>query len=194
MTKYNKTINTKQMIANSLKDLMQTKSLTKITINDISKNCCVNRNTFYYHFTDIYDLLKWMLEQDTTEIVEKINDLENIEIAIDYISKYIEDNIEICKCICHSLGKIQLKQVFHENVGFVVEKIINNEIRKNEYSISNNFKDFLIKNYCELIAINLINAILEPSYKQQKKYKLYISLLFNSTLSSLLSEASAKHL
>ena len=36
------------------------KPLNKITINDITEDCGVNRMTFYYHFKDIYDLVDCM--------------------------------------------------------------------------------------------------------------------------------------
>lgn len=41
---------TKQALANSLKSLLQKKTLNKITIKDIVDDCGVNRQTFYYHF------------------------------------------------------------------------------------------------------------------------------------------------
>ena len=39
------------------------KPLNKITINDITEDCGVNRMTFYYHFKDIYDLVDWILAE-----------------------------------------------------------------------------------------------------------------------------------
>ncbi len=53
------TLRTKQAMAESLKKLMQKKPLSKITVNEIITDCDINRNTFYYHFENIYDLLKW---------------------------------------------------------------------------------------------------------------------------------------
>ena len=47
---------TKQALANALKQLLQKKQITKITINDIAEACGISRMTFYYHFKDIYDL------------------------------------------------------------------------------------------------------------------------------------------
>ena len=51
---------TKQAIADGFKGLMRVKSFDKITISDISKSCGLNRQTFYYHFQDKYDLLDWI--------------------------------------------------------------------------------------------------------------------------------------
>jgi AcrR family transcriptional regulator len=36
------------------------KPLDKITVIDIVTDCGVNRQTFYYHFQDIYDLIEWL--------------------------------------------------------------------------------------------------------------------------------------
>ena len=50
---------TKRALEASLKKLLLQKPLNKITINDITEDCGVNRMTFYYHFKDIYDLVDW---------------------------------------------------------------------------------------------------------------------------------------
>ena len=41
---------------------MEKKPLSKITVSEIIADCNVNRRTFYYHFDDIYALLKWVLD------------------------------------------------------------------------------------------------------------------------------------
>ena len=54
---------TKQALANALKQLLQKKQITKITINDITEACGISRMTFYYHFKDIYDLAEWTFQE-----------------------------------------------------------------------------------------------------------------------------------
>lgn len=56
---------TKLALANSLKKLLQKKFLDDITVKEIVEDCEVNRQTFYYHFQDIYDLLRWFLDHET---------------------------------------------------------------------------------------------------------------------------------
>ena len=55
---------TKKKLAEALKELMQTTPFEKITISDISNQCDMHRQTFYYHFQDRYELLDWMLYND----------------------------------------------------------------------------------------------------------------------------------
>ena len=53
-----------------MKKLLLEKPLNKITINDITEDCGVNRMTFYYHFKDIYDLVDWILAEDAAKAME----------------------------------------------------------------------------------------------------------------------------
>ena len=46
-------IDTKDVISQSFKNLMEKKSFDKITISDISDEAKINRQTFYYHFHDL---------------------------------------------------------------------------------------------------------------------------------------------
>ena len=57
---------TKRALEASLKKLLLQKPLNKITINDITEDCGVNRMTFYYHFKDIYDLVEWCCQEDAS--------------------------------------------------------------------------------------------------------------------------------
>lgn len=48
---------TKKAIASGIKELTQKKSFNKISIRDITDQCGLNRQTFYYHFQDKYELI-----------------------------------------------------------------------------------------------------------------------------------------
>lgn len=64
-------IDTKDVISQSFKNLMEKKSFDKITISDISDEAKINRQTFYYHFHDKYELLNTIFYNDV--IVELID-------------------------------------------------------------------------------------------------------------------------
>ena len=61
---------TKRALAESLKKLLSSKTLDKITVSDIVEGCGVNRQTFYYHFHDVYDLIEWIFEEDAAMYAE----------------------------------------------------------------------------------------------------------------------------
>lgn len=60
---------TKRALETSLKKLLLKKPINKITISDITDDCGVNRMTFYYHFTDIYDLARWACMEDAEQAI-----------------------------------------------------------------------------------------------------------------------------
>jgi probable dihydroxyacetone kinase regulator len=55
---------TKAKLADSLKDLMKKTPFRKITIQNVTDHCGLNRQTFYYHFKDMYDLLRWIYQNE----------------------------------------------------------------------------------------------------------------------------------
>ena len=57
---------TEQLIAEALKELMSNESFDRITVQELSYACGIKRQTFYYHFRDIYDLLTWIFLNENT--------------------------------------------------------------------------------------------------------------------------------
>ena len=55
--------NTKELLFQSLHELMKTQSLSKITVDEISENCGFKRGTFYYYFKDKEDLVQTIIYQ-----------------------------------------------------------------------------------------------------------------------------------
>ena len=61
-------VDTKQAIIDCTISLAETKPIKKITINDIAKECNITRNTFYYYFHDIYDVLDNAIAQEVVKL------------------------------------------------------------------------------------------------------------------------------
>ncbi|MEY8446502.1 TetR/AcrR family transcriptional regulator [Enterococcus ratti] len=55
---------TKQLIKSALIGLCQTHTFKKISVQTIARAAGINRQTFYYHFADKYDLLQWIYYED----------------------------------------------------------------------------------------------------------------------------------
>ena len=72
-------LTTKKAIAAALKETMREKSLSKITVNDIAEKCSINRQTFYYHFQDIYDLVEWICLEEADEAIENNKNYDTID-------------------------------------------------------------------------------------------------------------------
>ena len=62
---------TKIAIQQSFLRLLSQRPITKITVKDIVEDCGINRNSFYYHFQDIYDVLVWICRRQLVEPLER---------------------------------------------------------------------------------------------------------------------------
>lgn len=56
--------NTKQRIADALRQLMTEKSFDKITVRNLMDATNMKRQSFYYHFQDTRDVLMWICRQN----------------------------------------------------------------------------------------------------------------------------------
>ncbi len=54
-------------LAEALKKLMKEKSLHKITIQDIVEESGLTRQSFYYHFHDICEIIEWICKNTLLE-------------------------------------------------------------------------------------------------------------------------------
>ena len=59
---------TKYKLADALKTLLNEKPLEKIRIWELTEQCDIHRQTFYYHFADVYDLFSWCIRSDGPEL------------------------------------------------------------------------------------------------------------------------------
>ena len=104
---------TKRALAASLKKLMNKKPLSKITINEIVQDCGLNRNSFYYHFEDIYALVKWMLEQEAVEVVKQFDLMLDYREAIQFVMDYVSENRHMVNGAYDAMGREGLKRFFY---------------------------------------------------------------------------------
>lgn len=65
---------TKAAIADAMKELMSQRPFSKISVGDVSEKCGLNRNSFYYHFKDKYDLVNWIFYTDIVGFLDEDGD------------------------------------------------------------------------------------------------------------------------
>lgn len=91
--------NTKEKIATAVKELMRQKSIRKITVQDIMDETGMKRQSFYYHFQDIYDVIKWICFK---ELIHKV-DVEQETSIEEWLGDLI-DTIEEDRCFYRKLA------------------------------------------------------------------------------------------
>ena len=55
---------TKGRIAEAVEQMLQTKPVCKITVQSVMEQTQMKRQSFYYHYQDIYNVLEWIVETE----------------------------------------------------------------------------------------------------------------------------------
>jgi probable dihydroxyacetone kinase regulator len=183
-------LQTKKTLAASLKRLMAQKPFSKISVSDIVADCGVNRKTFYYHFEDLYALLKWMFEQETIEVVKNFDFLMNPEEAILFVMNYVDENQHIINCAYNAMGRDEIKRFFFADFNGVMRRIIDDVEREHQITVDEKFKNFLSCFYTEALAGILIAYFREPREMPKEKIVEDTIFILHSALPNTLIERS----
>ena len=128
---------TKKSMAASLKKMLSQKPLDKIKVIDITEDCEVNRQTFYYHFKDIYDLLEWVYTNEATRALEGKKTYDTWQQGFTQILEYILENKPFVINTFNSVSREYLERYLYNEIhllmmGIVVEKAEGIPIREND--------------------------------------------------------------
>lgn len=183
-------LNTKKLFADALKRIVIQKSFSKVTVSELIRECKVNRKTFYYHFSDVYDLLKWTLEQEAIDVVKSFDLIVDYEEAILFVIDYIEKNNKFLNNIYNSLGRDELKKFFYTDFVGITESIIKKAEEETSTNLPDNFKSFLSMFYTEAIAGTLSEWITHQEQQSKEELITYVSVIFRSSLPIVVKQFS----
>lgn len=129
----------KNMIRESLYELMKEKPLNKISVTEICKRADVNRSTFYAYYMDIYDLHQKIIKEffslqknvikHIKEALLNINDIREITYddyykMADYYMQTISDNTELYKFIFNQNSTSAIHASFGKVLYHTIREVI----------------------------------------------------------------------
>ena len=147
-------ITTKKAIAYAFKELLLEKPISKITINDISERCEINRQTFYYHFDNIYDLMSKAFEY---ELVHESRIYEEVtwEYAINSFLQWMKENRVIIRNILANAELPYLKRAMYPLIAKSIS--CGSFVQENEQSAIKQQEEFCIN----FLTIGITQYVLE---------------------------------
>ena len=119
---------TKHLLAQSLQELMATTPLEKISVNDIVDHAGVGRNTFYYHFEDIYDLLRWLCSIEAEQVMRLQDSSVSWEESFGRLLNYLSENKSFCLSLLNSVEHRYLKNILTDYMQALTKKAIYSEL------------------------------------------------------------------
>lgn len=115
---------TKQQLAAALKTLMERKPLDKITISELTALCKIRRQSFYYHFEDIFDLVRWMFENEAISLLKQQEGALLWKEGLLQLFRYLEENRAVCLCALKSMGREHIRRFFEADIYAIIHRTI----------------------------------------------------------------------
>lgn len=111
---------TKQAIIEQFAVLLAEKPYTDITVRDIVERCGINRNTFYYYFEGIPELLISTLENRAYEIIQANG---RIESPMDCIQPMVQMALENKQSVFHIYRSVR-RDIFMDSLDRIALHIV----------------------------------------------------------------------
>ncbi|MGI5977460.1 MAG: TetR/AcrR family transcriptional regulator C-terminal domain-containing protein [Candidatus Limivicinus sp.] len=170
---------TKDAFAAALKQVMAEKPMNKITVKDLVGICGVNRQTFYYHFSDVYDLLEWVFEEDCNRVLP---DTVVYEQWPDYVKRFFDyfyDNREFVLNVFNSNSRLYMLRYLRERLERCLRAFA--EIASEGWNIDRLDFDFVLDFYSNGI-IGLVSQMFDMGLQlpQEATMDRFLKVLNNS--------------
>ncbi|KAF5039484.1 hypothetical protein SDC9_48553 [bioreactor metagenome] len=153
---------TKKLISNSFKKILSKKSFNKITVKDIVDDSQLTRQTFYYHFQDIYELLQWTYKD---ELGCYLNDSNNSSLpeTMKTILAYIKTNKSMFKNTIQVIGRDHFEKIIYPDMHKFSKNVLLSFSDNKE--LDNDKLDFI----SNMFTLTLISMIIKWTDKDMKK-------------------------
>lgn len=181
-------LKTKRALAESLKKLMRAKPFSKITVTEIVNDCGVNRKTFYYHFEDIYALLRWIFEEEAVNIIREFYLLNDYDEAIEFIYEYISENKDLLRNAYDAFGSVELSSFFHMSFVGLNESLIESVEQKMHKRLPERTREYLCEFLTEASGGLLLNIISGNMHFDRSKDMMPVSSIILASIVGVLTE------
>ena len=116
---------TKFSILKGFGDLAASRPVDKITVKDITDQCGISRNTFYYHYQDIYQVLKAYVQYSAEHVIELMveDEGEDGKAGLKEI-RYLEANRELLCNLYRSAANEEVRNCLQSASQIIFDRLI----------------------------------------------------------------------
>ena len=170
--------NTKQVLGDTLKELLKEKPIDRVTVKELVEKCGYNRQTFYYHFYGVDDLLAWVFEQDANKALPETINSDTVadgwrECVVIYF-KYLKDNASTVLNVYQSGKRSYMIDYFRTRLKGVIQQFAN--LATADMNVSWEDMEFVVDFYTQTVTGLIVmwmenNLVLPPLYTEERCLK-----------------------
>ena len=115
---------TREQLGAALKEALSTAALDKVTVSKLSTAVGINRQSFYYHFADVYDLAVWVFEVEVANHIMAHANYDQWADGYRTLLNYMRENFDQTLAVLNSLGHKQRDAFFLEQFRAMMRAIV----------------------------------------------------------------------
>jgi len=137
----------KAAIISSFKELLTKQSIDRITVKEICQHCDVNRQTFYYYFTDIMDIFKYVFFKELSHDIAQNRSFGTWEGGFLATMNYLKNNTKMVLHVYNSSYWPEANTFFSSLSNKLMLDVIDECIEDLGVTITEKDKNFIINFY-----------------------------------------------
>ena len=124
---------TERALLQALCELLEEHPLDRVNVKDITDKCGLTRNTFYYHFHDIYDALNCYFEEEIKQLLSRYEDDEDWTDGFLEALEFVYDHKTMIEHIYKFVDSFELRNYLDSIIFKYALTVIDKEFRKTSY-------------------------------------------------------------
>ena len=145
-------VDMKMVIAQAYKNKIQHEDVDKITVKSLIEECHISRQTFYYHFQDIMDVLEWSVEQQTRQLVEQSLKAEDMRSVLGIFISFTVEQFPMLEKLMRSQRRAQIEKLMLDAVRTYLTQLAQHQGQ--QVSMSDFDREVLLQyNVCGLVGV-----------------------------------------
>ena len=125
---------TEQALQAAFIGLLNERPLDKITVRDITDACGVSRNTFYYHYHDVYDLLEEMFAKEEERMLSDLRDVSTMREGFTEATRFAMENRQAIYHIYNSMSRDMLTRYLYSSAAIYMRRYVTGQIGERDVS------------------------------------------------------------
>lgn len=137
----------KIVIISSFKQLIVKKSIDKITVKEICELSGVNRQTFYNHFTDIFDVFKYFFQEELFIQIDQNKTFDNWSGGFLATLHYLKNNSRLIIHVYESSYRNEANAFFSRFSNRLLEDVVDECLDREKIKLTDDDRKFIVHFY-----------------------------------------------
>lgn len=156
----------KLVIADTFSKMLEKEDIDKITVTKLIGECHISRQTFYYHFRDIMDVLDWTFRRSTQELAQRSLEAEDPIGALTAYVAFVRQHKAKLEKLLYSRRWVQIEAMLTEAVMIYLVEMARGKGK--DISVSVDDLEVMLRFYASGMVGVLLQYVGKPHLDEEK--------------------------